>query len=103
MNKQTENVETNRRNDVGSGDLVRRQWCVEKAIQWCKPGEDATADMIDSAALIERYITTGEHSRMIEMAALECAMNEAETHTKSVSMPKAKAVCDEIMQRVCAA
>ena len=72
------------------------------AIKWAGRPDDQTQtdEMIDMAAMIDRFIMTGAHSKMIELTLLEQAMNEAERSTKNVSLPKAKAVCDEIMQRV---
>jgi hypothetical protein len=97
--------ETERAVAVASSELVMRQWCIEKSIQWCGKPDDQTQtdEMIDQAALIERYIKTGEHSRMITMSSLESAMQDVERCTKNVSRPKAKAVCDEIMGRVSSA
>ena len=105
MNESKLNEQPAASTPVACSDIVRRQWCIEKAIQWAGRPDDPTQtdEMIDMAAMIDRYITTGAHSKMIELAALEAAMSEAERTTKNVSMPKAKAVCDEIMQRVLAA
>ena len=86
---------------VGLQGVVLRQWCVEKAIQWSGRPDDQTQtdEMIDQAALIERYVTTGEHSHMLTLGCLQSAMQEAERTTPSVSLPKARAVCENIAGR----
>jgi len=83
---------------VRCSDIVLRQWCIEKAIQWSGRPDDQTQtdEMIDQAALIERYVTTGKHSQMLEIGLLQSAIEEAERLTPNVGQAKAKAVCDYI-------
>lgn len=87
---------------TGSGEWVNlRKWCVEQAINWAKEdaGRMQTDQMIDCAALIERYVTTGKSSQMMEVGLLMSAMQEAEQCTPGVGRSKAKAVCDAVLQR----
>lgn len=80
--------------------VVLRQWCVDKAIDFCKPVSEAqTADLMDCAARIERYVTTGKYAPLIEVGLLIDVMHEAETATLGVGPAKVKAVCAYIAER----
>ena len=94
---------TEQTQDAASGSLhgvVLRQWCVDKAIDFCKPVSEAqTADLMDCATRIERYVTTGKHAPLIEVGLLIDVMHEAETATLGVGPAKVKAVCAYIAER----
>ena len=80
--------------------VVLRQWCVEQAIKWSGRPDDQTQtdEMIDQAASIERYVTTGQHSKMLDVVDVQMALHEATNCTRAVGKQKAKAVCDRVAE-----
>ncbi len=76
--------------------IETRKWCVSKAIEWCKPGEDTTDDMLVAAQKMEHFITDGAKLPLVDQTSLAAAFEDATLFTPHVTEQKAKAVCTHI-------